>query len=620
MQQLIIVCMRFVILLLVLNSFCCFANAAPDYEKIIRETPSDSIEKLIHLKNEYLAFIKQEYDLTNSFDAYNQAGLLYYSKNLPHLSESFFNEALQVAIINGDAERQGEMLSNIGVMREIQGDFAGALKQYQEALQLFIKTDNIKSQSLVYNNIAVMHQELGNQDLAYINLHKSYQLKLSVGDKSLIASALNNLGVYHDEITGINDSALHYYKQAHDIYVDLNNERNIAIGQGNMAIIHIRNGNFEIARDLLNKAIDYHRYSNDNKGLSKALLYLANLEIAENKDYQKAVDILEESKDLILKTKYPREVILISTALAEAYYNIGMYKDGMDEIFYYESLKDSLLNLDRQKEIKKLEIMFQSAQKEFEIATLMQEKELQQVVYSRKISYIIAIIIILSLIILLLLLKMRHNKLYYESKNLQLKQDLLQKQMNPHFLFNVLTSIQSFINKSESETASQYIAKFSGLVRNVLISSASESISLQDEITLLKSYIHLQQLRLNNSFDYNINIQNIEYPEDNYIPPMMIQAFVENAIIHGLKDVENAHLEIVISEKAVGKDLYIIFEIIDNGIGIKNNSRDTNHKSMAISILKQRCEILERKWNKKVRFTYKPVEIGTKVEVRLPVV
>ena len=612
--------MRFVILLLVLNCFCCFANASPDYEKIIRETPSDSIEKLIHLKNEYLAFIKQEYDLNNSFEVYNQAGLLFYSKNLPHLSEIFFNEALQVAIINGDAERQGEMLSNIGVMREIQGDFAGALKQYQEALQLFIKTDNIKSQSLVYNNIAVMHQELGNQDLAYINLHKSYQLKLSVGDKSLIASALNNLGVYHDEITGINDSALHYYKQAHDIYVDLNNERNIAIGQGNMAIIHIRTGNYELARDLLDKAIDYHRYSNDNKGLSKALLYLANLEIAENNDYQKAVDLLEESKDLILKTKYPREVILISTALAEAYYNIGMYKDGMDEIFYYESLKDSLLNLDRQKEIKKLEIMFQSAQKEFEIESLQKEKDLQREVYARKISYIIALVLILSLIILILLLRIRHKKLFLENKNIQLKQDLLQKQMNPHFLFNVLTSIQSFINKSETEAASKYISKFSGLVRNVLISSSSEYVSLSDEISLLNSYINLQQLRLNHSFDYKIDIDNIEDLDDISIPPMMIQPFVENAIIHGLKDIDQAYLQIIIREKNFENDLFIIFEISDNGVGIENRNSSSKHKSMALSILKQRCEILERKWKKKISFTYLPIEIGTKVEVRLPVV
>ncbi len=612
--------MRLLISLFILSWFCCTATASKDYEKIIRETPSDSVEKLILLKNEYLSYINQEYDIKKSYEVFNQAGLLYYSKNLPHFAEIFFYEALLAAEISGDSERQGEMLSNIGVMREIQGDFAGALKQYQEALQLFIKTDNIKSQSLVYNNIAVMHQELGNNELAYFNLYKSYQLKLAVGDQTLIASALNNLGVYHDEITGINDSALHYYIEAHDIYVDLNNERNIAIGQGNMAIIHIRIGNYFQARDLLNKSIAYYRKSDDSRGLSKALLYLANLEIAENKGYAEAVKLLEESKELISKTNYARDIILISTALAEAYYNTGMYKNGMEEVFYYQNLKDSLMNLDKQNEIKKLEIMFQSAQKEFEIETLRQEKELQQVVYTRKISYIIAIILILSLIILLLLLKIRHNKLFLENKNLQLKQDLLQKQMNPHFLFNVLTSIQAFINKSETEVASQYISKFAGLVRNVLVSSSSEYITLQDEVTLLKSYVNLQQLRLNNSFNYTIDTNNIEDPDEISIPPMMIQPFVENAIIHGLKDIKDASLKIGIREKIIDKEAFIIFEIYDNGLGIGKNNKPTKHKSMALSILKQRCEILERKWNKKISFTYLPVETGTKVEVCLPVI
>jgi tetratricopeptide (TPR) repeat protein len=612
--------MRLFISLFILSWFCCTATASKDYEKIIRETPSDSVEKLILLKNEYLSYIKQEYDIKNSYEVFNQAGLLYYSKNLPHFAEIFFYEALLAAEISGDSERQGEMLSNIGVMREIQGDFAGALKQYQEALQLFIKTDNIKSQSLVYNNIAVMHQELGNQDLAYVNLHKSYSLKLLTGDESLTASALNNLGVYHDEVTGINDSALHYYKKAHDIYVNLNNNANIAISQGNMAIIHIRTGNFEIARDLLDKAIDYYSNNNDNRGLSKALLYYSNLEIAENKDYHKALEMLKESRELIYNTSHVRDIILISTALAEAYYNTGMYKDGIDEIFYYQSLKDSLLNLDRQKEIKKLEIMFQSAQKEFEIESLQKEADLQREVYARKISYIIALVLILSLIILILLLRIRHKKLFMENKNIQLKQDLLQKQMNPHFLFNVLTSIQSFINRSDTEAASKYISKFSGLVRNVLISSSSEYVSLNDEIGLLNSYINLQQLRLNHSFDYKIDIEKIEDLDDISIPPMMIQPFVENAIIHGLKDIDQAYLQIKIREKHFENDLFIIFEISDNGVGIENRNTHSKHKSMALSILKQRCEILEQKWNKKISFTYLPVEIGTKVEVSLPFV
>jgi LytS/YehU family sensor histidine kinase len=212
-------------------------------------------------------------------------------------------------------------------------------------------------------------------------------------------------------------------------------------------------------------------------------------------------------------------------------------------------------------------------------------------------------------------MKGRQKKLSMQNKNMFIKQQILQNQMNPHFLFNVLTSIQSYMAGSDTQKASSYLSKFSRLTRMVLQSSAQDKILLSEEIELLTNYIELEQLRLNNAFSYELRISEDLDIEEIEIPPMMIQPFVENAIKHGLNSIENGLLLLEIEEKAN----YIHFVVSDNGKGIDKNKKDSsNHMSMALGIINERAGILKQKLKKDVSIKYISVEKGTKVEVKLP--
>ncbi len=186
-------------------------------------------------------------------------------------------------------------------------------------------------------------------------------------------------------------------------------------------------------------------------------------------------------------------------------------------------------------------------------------------------------------------------------QNALLEQKFLTSQMNPHFIFNSLSAIQSFIYKNEAEVAGNYLADFSSLVRLILENSRSEWISLEKEFKTLRLYIGLQQLRFSNKFDYeiiidpNINIKTI------CIPPMLAQPFVENSIEHGimhLKTKGNISIHFGIKEKT------ITIEVVDDGIGLKQskliNLKKETHTSFASSITYERLTNLTRAGNKNI--------------------
>lgn len=189
---------------------------------------------------------------------------------------------------------------------------------------------------------------------------------------------------------------------------------------------------------------------------------------------------------------------------------------------------------------------------------------------------------------------------------------LMGSMMNPHFIFNALNSIQYFILSRETEKAINFVADFSALMRLTLKNSQHLNISLSDEIDYLKSYLTIEQIRLNNKFDFDILIDDIGDESELNIPPMLVQPFVENAIVHGVSGLlTKGHIQI--SFKNTGRNL-ITCEISDNGIGRKEagrraeESKKTRHKSMAISLTHKRLDLLKQRFGKS--FTVEIKDIG----------
>jgi tetratricopeptide (TPR) repeat protein len=183
-----------------------------------------------------------------------------------------------------------------------------------------------------------------------------------------------------------------------------------------------------------------------------------------------------------------------------------------------------------------------------------------------------------------------------QHKATDLEMQALRAQMNPHFIFNCLTSINRFILKNETEAASDYLTKFSRLIRMVLTYSQSTVVSLKDEIEMLRLYLDMEQLRFKNAFEYSIIYHNSMDAESISVPPLILQPFCENAIWHGLMHKENyGHL--AIDFRLDENILYC--SVIDNGIGrakaaeFKSKSSE-KQKSLGLKITAERLALFNK--------------------------
>ncbi|MBC8035436.1 MAG: histidine kinase [Chitinophagaceae bacterium] len=192
--------------------------------------------------------------------------------------------------------------------------------------------------------------------------------------------------------------------------------------------------------------------------------------------------------------------------------------------------------------------------------------------------------------------KEARNTAYEKLKadNYQYQLTALRAQMNPHFIFNSLNSIQYFIASNEKEAAMHFLSRFAKLIRKILDNSVDNGIYLSDEIELLENYIALEQLRLDNSFDFSIRVAPELAPTHISMPAMFVQTYVENAILHGLRSVNERRGLLTIDFSAEGSKLICMIE--DNGIGRKRSKEqnDLSHKSMGTQLSLQRLHALKK--------------------------
>ncbi|WP_372767735.1 sensor histidine kinase [Lutibacter sp.] len=205
----------------------------------------------------------------------------------------------------------------------------------------------------------------------------------------------------------------------------------------------------------------------------------------------------------------------------------------------------------------------------------------------------------------------------------ELKMTALQSQMNPHFLFNSLNSINNFVLKNDIEKASDYITKFSKLVRVILNSSSSPTSTLSEELDVLLLYVKLEQMRVNGGFDYIVNVDKNLDLEKIKVPTLFLQPFIENAIWHGIMKKENEKNKKI--QLSIKKDQSnVVCVIRDNGIGI-NKAKEINQitqkrRFFGTEATENRIKILHQ--NKGVHIETKDIsvgaETGTQVTISFP--
>ncbi|MEO6135791.1 MAG: histidine kinase [Ginsengibacter sp.] len=458
------------------------------------------------------------------------------------------------------------------------------------------------------------------------------------------------------------DSAIYYFKESHN-YVNLATtdsvirKRDLSYKSLGIVEVYMKQQQFDLAIEQLKAPLQFFEDGNDRDGVMRishllATCYQAKKKFAASFFYAKRLFMIamQTGARPFLRDAY------------ELYWQLYDQQKKTDSAYKYNlkyiAIKDSILSDEYRRNIALSEMRSQDQQQKTKISLLQKDQQLsketlslqQQTMKSESlVRYILIAITVAFLLIGIFIfrninLKRKNEKqllehelemqqlqtkkttIEFQQQATELEMQALRAQMNPHFIFNCLSSINRYILVNKTEEASDYLTKFSRLIRMALHNSEKTSITLESELEALRLYLDLERLRFKNAFTYSITFVNAIDINAIYIPPMLIQPFAENAIWHGLMHKKgNGSLEI----QLYADDKTLTCVIMDNGVGrnmaaaLKSRSTEKN-KSMGVSITAGRLALLNK--SKKETAVYKIEDLndddgsvcGTKVILSMP--
>lgn len=534
--------------------------------------------------------------------------------------------------------------NEIGCTNFVLGKYDQSLECYNKALELYQKTKNDMGIADIYNYLADYYFTLSDHDRSLEYILKEYEIAKTLNDKEYIARVNKSLGRHYAD-TGNLKKGLNYFKESLTAYKELGNKKQIGSVYSNIGITFLR-------MDEIDSAFHYN---------SKASLIFQELKYKEriahsyaffgwlNPDLNKAIKYFLKALQIYQEQNNKGRIACMNNSLGTAYKNLGkldkaelyfkkafnishelkrkikirdaswnlycLYKkqkNYADALKYHEIFKavsDSLLNEQNIKDITKRQMQHEFNLKHREQEFLQQQKEME---YQAEIDkkriiqtnmFIIIGLLIITGLVLFYLIREKQKRQLQKSQNILniYMQQALRLQMNPHFIFNSLHSIQSYILDNNIDLSIKYISKFADLMRIILHNSREQFISLKEEIDALQLYIELEALRFKNDFnfeidvDYKINLLEVK------IPALLLQPYVENAIRHGLSHKKNnRNLVIRISQK----NNHILCSIEDNGIGRARaeqlNNLNTHSGSSGMQITSKRIELFNYLYKKEM--------------------
>ncbi|MCF6367206.1 MAG: tetratricopeptide repeat protein [Bacteroidales bacterium] len=541
---------------------------------------------------------------------------IYSSQGKYKQSDILLKDAARLFKIKHDSLHYASVLSDISKNQKIEGDYNNALKNLIEARKVFQKLNNKHLEASTLNKIGTLYNSLKQYDKAIEYYKYALNIVADLDYKPAISALYINMGNVYSNMsesetdktirTGLCEKAEEYYKKALPIKREINDIKGIGICLLNIGLNNSRLENFKLAEEYLLQAVEYCKKTQNLTNLYTAYQNLAGNYLESNKigkalKYAKLVsDAYKNNKfELGIKLKLENHFIL-----SQIYKRQNKNKDA---IFHYEKftiLKDSIFNTEKIKSVNELEIKYQTELKEKQNQILTKENDIQklQIQKSNTRIYILFFSLLSAFfVIIIILLYIRQRQLKTKQKTVLLEQKLLRSQMNPHFIFNSLTAIQSYILKSKPGEGAKFLSKFAALIRIVLEHSRLEYVSVGKEIESLKYYLDLQKLRYEDYFQYEI-IKDENIQQDNcFIPPMLAQPFIENAIEHGIAPSQKKGIIKVSFMNRI--DNMIEFKVDDNGVGIsdiKKNRNNESHHSLATQITKERLQLLNKNHKKKI--------------------
>ena len=591
-------------------------------------------------------------------------GEIYFCQRKIDSAKLFYEKALAIAQTHDLKLEQANALQSIAITHGVKRDARKALNFLLSAKQLLSEINNIEKELTISFSMGQAYELLKNLDSAailyqyvektatthqlkeYMMMGKAGQIKLHIIQESdqpiehLIQEAIQIAEELDDKmaICRLTNYAFEYYLELEQpdealIYLDKGSKANkkvqnpqvTALFTAGYANVYKKKQDFFSAKKYGIEAIQAAEKIGSKTDLVKLYGDQASYCVGTS-DYKLAIDFAQKSIELANEfsdKNFSYNKYLAYEFLAQAYEKLGEQNKALSAYKNHLNHKLDFLENDQSEKFAKLQTQFETEKKEAKIKDLSQQAALQALEIKQKNQGIIigGFVVISAALILYLIYLKRTNRMQMHMA--EVEQRFLRSQLNPHFIFNALSSIQGFVLQQNAKTAVLYLAKFSRLMRQVLENSREEFILLEEETSMLENYMELQALQVE-ELEYQIHMDDAIEPDQTLIPPMFVQPFIENAIEHGIIQ-GKGKIDIYFQQD----NEFISINVVDNGVGIKQAKKlkaleTERHHSLAASIIKERIENYNQKLKTNIQLIIsdlKEINIGlqgTKVELKVP--
>jgi len=560
-------------------------------------------------------------------DTLNKLAKVEYGKQEYEKAELYFKKALYYVGISKNKTAKAKINNNIGIIEDTKGNFDKALEYYKNALVLYEKQSNINGIEKVLNNIGIVYEEMEMFSKALKYYKKSLKLKLKLKKPNnnfiSIADTYNNIAILYKNYLHNSDSALIYYQLASKNYQIANYKDGLGNVCSNVGVLYFKKNDLIKADSCYKEALSVFKNTKNKTGIATVMFYKANLAIKKEQP-KEAITLLNHAMVICHKIKTKKLEKDINKAFATAYENLGKNDSALFYYKRYVTLKDEIYTTQKLNKIKGLQKEIEINGKDYEINLLKNEQEINKLRQNRK-FIIIFTLLIMTLILFISFYQISHRRrLKNEMELSKAKTRLLRTQMSPHFLFNSLMSIQTFLIEGNVKGASKYLTLLARLMRLLLTYSRESYISLDQEIEVIEYYLQTEKLRFGDKLNYIIEVDPAVNKSTVLIPPLMIQPALENAIIHGIMPCKNKGM---LKIRFNFSDEKLVAIIEDNGIGYKSAKKRSEFKKRSFStgIIKERIQLIEKQFKQKIDYQIEEINpgnencAGTRVIFKFPV-
>lgn len=567
-------------------------------------------------------------------EAYRHLALNFMRFNEKDSSLFYANAAINSARRSGNKTELAKAFNTIAKVYNFNGQVELSVAKNLVALQLAQDVGNTLLLSGYCREVGQAQQSILNLDDAEYYFRRSLGYSQAINDRRQMALALTNLASVQLDRDQY-DKAIKNANRSLQLLSSLNDMNGMGATHNILGMVYKEQEQYNQASINFNQALVYYE-STSNKEEIAGVYHNVGTVFKEQKRYQNALNYLNRS--IVIREQYGAKNQIYQTfrVIADVYKELNNSPKAVEYMEKYLNYIDSNTTIQAATKIAEMSEMYRSDERERlindqadSIQRQRQEREMtaarletSQLRNNFQMYIIIAIIIIMLMAGLILFYRWNQTKIKQQQREAEMSQTLLRTQMNPHFVFNAMSVIQSYIYDNDTENSSKFLVNFSRLMRLILENSPKEQIPMSTEIEILSKYLSMQKLRFQERFDYQILADEELLREGAQIPPMITQPFIENAIEHGqLHTIEGGFIRISFNKE--GSMLHILIE--DNGIGRKASKakkKSSAHKSMAMEITAERIDNLNKKFRTDgylhIEDYNKEAETGTKVLISLP--